>query len=206
MFNFDFDNTVFKRNKDGELEMMYEVGKYYKIQTNEGIKHFKYIGNFDSINDVPLENCLFCINFSGLYCREIDYNKLFEMKFNSKKTNNKSIKIVKDDKSLDMQPYPDDNILLILLKLLMQYRGLTESGFKNLFDNVSEMNNMKRLIFSGNGALSWQKFISMTEKLNSSVVIQIIDRNKKEDNIITSNNNFDKVAVPLPDTSLIINK
>lgn len=209
-FNFDYENTVFARNSNGDLTKMYEVGKYYKIRTVDGVKHIKYLGRFYNINEVPLENCMYVID-NVLYFREIDYDQLLKstMFQEGVQKHNKIIKIDKDDKPLPTQPNINDNILLILLKLLMQYRGLTENGFKNLFDNTSEMNNMKRLIFHGNGALSWQKFIDMTNKLNTSVIIQIIDKNKneldKDGDLIASNNLSDETKMPLPDVNMISN-
>ena len=197
--NFDIENTVFESDNKGNLIRMYEVGKYYQIQTKDGVKLIKYVGVFYNIEDVPLENCLFSLDGNFLYFREIDYDKLLRSTFFKEGVQkNKSIKIDKDDTPLNTTPSSNDNILLILLKLLMKYRNLTENKFKNLFDNASEMNNMKRLIFNGNGALSWQKFIMMAEKMNTSVVIQIIDKESGENDIIASNDENDKTKVQIP--------
>lgn len=197
--NFDYENIVFERDNKGNLTRMYEVGKYYRIQTKDGIKHIKYLGVFYNVEDVPLENCLYSLDGNFLYFREIDYDKLLRSTFFREGVQkNKSVKIDKDDQPLPTNPSPTDNILLILLKLLMKYRNLTENKFKNLFDNASEMNNMKRLIFNGNGALSWQKFTNMAEKMNASVVIQIIDKNSEQNDIIASNDENDNTKVPIP--------
>lgn len=196
--SFDHENVVFESDNKGNLIRMYEVGKYYQIQTKDGIKLIKYLGVFYNIEDVPLENCLYSLDGTFLYFREIDYDKLLRSTFfKDGLQKNKSVKIDKDDQPLPTNPSPNDNILLILLKLLMKYRGLTENKFKNLFDNASEMNNMKRLIFNGNGALSWQKFINMTDKLNTSVIIQIIDKNSEND-IIASNDETDNTKMQIP--------
>lgn len=197
--NFDLENVVFESDTKGNLTRMYEVGKYYKIQTKDGVKHIKYLGIFYNMEDVPLENCLYSLDGNFLYYREIDYDRLIKSTFfKTGLQKNKSVKLDKDDASLDTNPSPNDNILLILLKLLMKYRNMTENKFKNLFENASEMNNMKRLIFNGNGALSWQKFINMAEKMNTSVIIQIVDKNSEENELIASNNESDETKMKIP--------
>lgn len=197
--NFDLENVVFESDTKGNLTRMYEVGKYYKIQTKDGVKHIKYLGIFYNMEDVPLENCLYSLDGNFLYYREIDYDRLIKSTFfKTGLQKNKSVKLDKDDAPLDTNPSPNDNILLILLKLLMKYRNMTENKFKNLFENASEMNNMKRLIFNGNGALSWQKFINMAEKMNTSVIIQIVDKNSEENDLIASNNESDETKMKIP--------
>lgn len=197
--NFDLENVVFESDTKGNLTRMYEVGKYYKIQTKDGVKHIKYLGIFYNMEDVPLENCLYSLDGNFLYYREIDYDRLIKSTFfKTGLQKNKSVKLDKDDAPLDTNPSPNDNILLILLKLLMKYRNMTENKFKNLFENASEMNNMKRLIFNGNGALSWQKFINMAEKMNTSVIIQIVDKNSEENELIASNNESDETKMKIP--------
>lgn len=197
--NFDLENVVFESDTKGNLTRMYEVGKYYKIQTKDGVKHIKYLGIFYNMEDVPLENCLYSLDGNFLYYREIDYDRLIKSTFfKTGLQKNKSVKLDKDDAPLDTNPSPNDNILLILLKLLMKYRNMTENKFKNLFENASEMNNMKRLIFNGNGALSWQKFINMAEKMNTSVIIQIVDKNTEDNDLIASNNESDETKMKIP--------
>lgn len=189
--NFDFENTKFEMDSKGNPVRMYEVGKYYKIETPDGIKHFKYLGVFYNLNEVPLENCLYCID-NNLYVRNIDYDKLLKNNLynNDPHRRNNSIKIDKNDSLLNTTPSPNDNILLLMLKLVMKHRNLTESGFKKMFTDTSEMNNMKRLIFHGNGNFSWAKFVSCLDKLNADVIIQIVDKENREE-IVSNNQEID---------------
>lgn len=178
---FDYNNTRFTFEKNGDFKQIYEVGKYYKVERYDGIKFFKYIGVFDRIEDVPLENCLYVIG-NMLLIREIDYDKLLKSTFFNDGMNqrNKSIKIDKNDPLLNTTINPDDNVLLVLLKMVMKHRKLTENGFKQLYPNTSEMNNMKRLIFHGNGSLSWPKFEDCLSRLNAEANIEVIDRETKD--------------------------
>lgn len=186
-YEFDIENTRFSLDKDKNPIRMYEVGKYYKIQRPDGIKHIKYVGVFNNINEVPFEVCLYCID-NCLYVREINYDKLIKSNFFNEGMNKRAaIKIDKDDTPLQCDPSENDNILLILLKLVMKHRNLTENGFKKLFTNASEMNNMKRLIFHGNGVLSWPKFNTMIESLGADINIRIIDKESPNKEIIASN-------------------
>lgn len=192
---FDYENTKYTRNTKGQIDMIYELGKWYKFKTEEGVKFFKYLGVFYNIKDVPLENCLFVIG-NALYLRNIDYKKfIYSNLFNEgtvQKNKTNSSKVDRDDTLLPTNPSDDDNLLLLMLKLVMRYRNLTESKFKKLFDSTSEMNNMKRLIFNGNGGLSWSKFVTMTDKLNTDVVISIVDRDSKDQTVIATNDNTSK--------------
>ena len=186
----DLENTKFTRNNKGEIDRVYELGCWYKFKTKEGVKFYKYLGVFYNIKDVPVENCIFVIG-NALYMRNIDYNKFINSNLFNQGLQQKTksdTKTDKDDQLLPTTPQEEDNLLLIMLKLLMKYRGLTENGFKKLFDSTSEMNNMKRLIFNGNGALSWQKFATMAEKLDADSVISVLDRND-QDKLIASNDN-----------------
>lgn len=189
----DIENTKYTRNNKGEIDNIYELGKWYRFKTKDGVKFYKYLGVFYNKKDVPIENCIYVIG-NGLFMRNIDYNKFINSSlFNEGLQKSKNgIKLDKDDQLLPTNPTDDDNLLLLMLKLLMKDRHLTENGFKKLFDSTSEMNNMKRLIFNGNGLLSWGKFITMTEKLNADVVISILDRDDNQ-KVIATNDNTSKL-------------
>jgi hypothetical protein len=106
---------------------------------------------------VPESNCLYSLS-GYLYIRRINLNKL-----NALKIPTKPIKEVDDSDELDLEVKPGDDSTLIIVKELL--RGFTKNSFRKLFDNDSDMNNMKRAIEkSPNGQLSLNRFRTILEK------------------------------------------
>jgi len=121
--------------------------------------YYKYIGRVKNIRDVPQSNCLFCMD-DYLYIRRIDLEK-----FNRLKVANSSTKEIDDSDELDLEVKPGDDSTLVIVKELL--KGFTKNSFRKLFDNDSDMNNMKNAIEkSSNGQLSLNRFRSILDKLH----------------------------------------
>ena len=119
---------------------------------------YKYIGKVKAMRDVPNTNCLYVID-EYLYIRRVDLNKL-----NRLKTIEKPVKIADESDELDLEVHPGDDAPLIIVKELL--KGFTKTMFRSLFDNDSDMNNMRRAIEkSPNGQLSIGRFRTILEKL-----------------------------------------
>lgn len=133
------------------------ISKNDFLKLNTGF--YKYVGKFKRIAEVPQSNCLFCID-DHLYIRRIDLNRLAAMKNASKST-----KDVDDSGELDLEIKPGDDSTLVIVKELL--RGFTKNSFRKLFDNDSDMNNMKNAIEkSTNGQLSLNRFRTILDKLH----------------------------------------
>ena len=121
--------------------------------------YYKYIGRVKNIRDVPQSNCLFCMD-DYLYIRRIDLEK-----FNRLKVANSPTKEIDDSDELDLEVKPGDDSTLVIVKELL--KGFTKNSFRKLFDNDSDMNNMKNAIEkSSNGQLSLNRFRSILDKLH----------------------------------------
>lgn len=119
---------------------------------------YKYIGKVKTIKDVPNSNCLYVID-EYLYIRRVDINKL-----NSLKPIEKPIKETDESDELDLEVHPGDDSTLVIIKELL--KGFTKNSFRKLFDNDSDMNNMRRAIEkSPNGQLSLNRFRMILDKL-----------------------------------------
>ena len=127
---------------------------YLKLDTG----YYKYIGKVNCIKEVPNSNCLYVIG-EYLYIRRVDLNKL-----NKLKPIEKPIKETDDSDELDLEVKPGDDSTLVIVKELL--KGFTKNSFRKLFDNDSDMNNMRRAIEkSPNGQLSLNRFRMILEKL-----------------------------------------
>lgn len=121
--------------------------------------YYKYIGKVKRITEVPQSNCLFVMD-DYLYIRRIDLEK-----FNRLKVVNNPIKDVDESDELDLEVKPGDDSTLVIVKELL--RGFTKNSFRKLFDNDSDMNNMKNAIEkSSNGQLSLNRFRTILDKLH----------------------------------------
>lgn len=121
--------------------------------------YYKYIGKVRNISEVPQSNCLFCMD-EYLYIRRIDLDK-----FNRMKSTSSSVKEIDDSDELDLEIKPGDDSTLVIVKELL--RGFTKNSFRKLFDNDSDMNNMKNAIEkSSNGQLSLNRFRTILDKLH----------------------------------------
>ena len=134
-------------------ELVIKRGDYIKLNTG----FYKYVGEVKNIREVPESNCLYSLS-GYLYIRRINLNKL-----NALKIPTKPIKEVDDSDELDLEVKPGDDSTLIIVKELL--KGFTKNSFRKLFDNDSDMNNMKRAIEkSPNGQLSLNRFRTILEK------------------------------------------
>ena len=123
------------------------------------LDYYKFIGSVDKISEVPISNCLYTID-GLLYIRKIDLNRLKRIKAIKEPV----VKNVDDTLELDLKIKPGDDSTLIIVKELL--KGFTKSMFRQLFDNDSDMNNMRRAIEkSPNGQLSLNRFKYILNKL-----------------------------------------
>lgn len=130
-------------------------GDYLNLQTG----FYKYMGNFKTIDDVPKTSCLYTIN-NDLYIRRVDLYRLQMMKVEKEK----SKKEIDDSNKLDLVVNPGDDTPLIIVKELL--KGFTKNTFRKLFEDDSDMNNMRRAIEkSPNGQLSLNRFRDILDKL-----------------------------------------
>jgi hypothetical protein len=149
-------------------EIIVAKGDYLRL----GLKYYKYIGEVKTLDELPASDCLFSM-CGFLYIRRIDYNRLQLMK-----SNMESVKEVDDSDELDLEVKPGDDATLIIIKELL--KGFTKNSFRKLFDNDSDMNNMRRAIEkSPNGQLSLNRFRIILEKLGLKYKI-IVYENEEE--------------------------
>lgn len=127
---------------------------------------YKYIGQVKTIREVPDSNCLYSMD-GLLYIRRVDLERLHRMK-----DIEKPVKEVDDSDELDLEVHPGDDSNLIIIKEL--YKGFTKNSFRKLFDNDSDMNNMRRAIEkSPNGQLSLKRFRILLDKLGLKYKIYV---------------------------------
>lgn len=135
-------------------EIILQKGEYFRLNS----RYYKYIGNVSCLNEVPESDCLYTID-GLLYIRRVDYDRLRAMKCKAE-----PVKEIDDSDELDLEVKPGDNSTLIIVKELL--RGFTKNNFRKLFDNDSDMNNVRRAIEkSSNGKLSLDRFQSILQKL-----------------------------------------
>ena len=129
---------------------------------------YKYIGQVKTIHEVPNSNCLYSMD-GLLYIRRVDLERLNRMK-----DIEKPVKEVDDSDELDLEVKPGDDSTLIIIKEL--YKGFTKNAFRKLFDNDSDMNNMRRAIEkSPNGKLSLDRFKVLLNKLGLKYKIYVFE-------------------------------
>lgn len=132
------------------------------------IGFYKYIGKVKTIREVPNTNCLYTMD-GLLYIRRVDLEKLNRMK-----DIEKPVKEVDVSDELDLEVKPGDDSTLIIIKEL--YKGFTKNAFRKLFDNDSDMNNMRRAIEkSSNGQLSINRFRILLDKLGLKYKIYVFE-------------------------------
>lgn len=145
-------------------EIMIAKGDYLRL----GLKYYKYIGDIKTLKEAPQSDCLYTID-GLLYIRRVDYNRLQMMK-----NNNTREKEIDDSDELDLEVKPGDDSTLIIVKELL--KGFTKNSFRKLFDNDSDMNNMRRAIEkSPNGQLSLNRFRIILEKLGLKYKIVVYE-------------------------------
>jgi hypothetical protein len=68
-----------------------------------------------------------------------------------------------------------DNYLKVLVKKILLTMKVDMREYRNKFRNDNDMNNMKRLISSGKGKLTYEKFVEWLEVLGYSHTITLYD-------------------------------
>ncbi len=137
-------------------------GNYYLFNSS----YYLYKGVFETKDEVPPIRCLFVVG-GRLYKRVIE-SKVAEEQVRKRKA-------VDNSRLIDTTIRDEDNELMVITKELLSQNGVTIDQFKSLFDNVSDMNNMRRAIeCGGQGNFSWNRFIQMTEKLGYSHKLSVI--------------------------------
>ena len=145
---------------------------------------YKYIGQVKTIHEVPNSNCLYSMD-GLLYIRRVDLERLNRMK-----DIEKPAKEVDDSDELDLEVKPGDDSTLIIIKEL--YKGFTKNAFRKLFNNDSDMNNMRRAIEkSPNGQLSLNRFRVLLNKLGLKYKIYVFEDDMPSANNIIRPSNFD---------------
>lgn len=135
-------------------EVVISKNDYLKLDTG----YYKYIGKVKTLMEVPNTNCLYSMD-GLLYIRRVNLQKLQALK-----NINKPIKETDDSDELDLEVKPGDDSTLVIVKELL--KGFTKNMFRKLFDNDSDMNNMRRAIEkSPNGEISLKRFKIMLSKL-----------------------------------------
>lgn len=135
-------------------EVVISKNDYLKLDTG----YYKYIGSVKTLVEVPKTNCLYSMD-GLLYIRRVNLQKLQAMK-----NINKPIKETDESDELDLEVKPGDDSTLVIVKELL--KGFTKNTFRKLFDNDSDMNNMRRAIEkSPNGQLSINRFKIILDKL-----------------------------------------
>lgn len=125
-----------------------------------GLEYYKFIGSVKSIKEVPATNCLYSMD-GLLFIRKIDLNRLKKIKALKEPA---SKEVTDNSTELDLKLNPGEDDTLTIVKILLD--GFTKSSFRKLFDNDSDMNNMRRAIEkSPNGKLSLDRFKYILNKL-----------------------------------------
>lgn len=150
-------------------EIILGKNEYLRIGPN----FYKYIGEVRLLSEVPQSDCVYSID-GCLYIRRVDYERLQLIK---RKQNNE--KEIDESDELDMEVKPGDDDTLIIVKGLL--KGFTKNQFRKLFDNDSDMNNMRRAIEkSPNGQLSLNRFRTILNKLGLSFKIYVYDSDDED--------------------------
>ena len=162
-------------------EIVIRKDDYLRLRPNG---FYKYIGQVKTIHEVPNSNCLYSMD-GLLYIRRVDLERLNRMK-----DIEKPAKEVDDSDELDLEVKPGDDSTLIIIKEL--YKGFTKNAFRKLFDNDSDMNNMRRAIEkSPNGQLSLNRFRVLLNKLGLKYKIYVFEDDMPSANNIIRPSNFD---------------
>lgn len=157
-------------------ELVMTKNDYLRLDTG----YYKYIGKVQTLHEVPKTNCLYVID-ENLFVRRVDLQKL-----NALKAIETPIKEVDDSDELDLEVKPGDDSTLVIVKELL--KGFTKNTFRKLFDNDSDMNNMRRAIEkSPNGQLSLNRFKLILEKLGLRYKIIVFS-----DDLNPTSSEFDK--------------
>ena len=156
-------------------EVILQKGEYFRIDS----RYYKYIGQVKCLKEVPESDCLYTID-GLLYIRKVNYDRLQRMKCKAE-----PVKEIDDSDELDLEVKPGDDSTLIIVKELL--KGFTKNSFRKLFDNDSDMNNVRRAIEkSPNGQLSLNRFRTILEKLGLKykIIVYYDDDNDVNDHML----------------------
>ena len=143
------------------------VGNPYKVEDSWYI----YMGDFVNETLVPNVVCCYTIG-DGFYIRSStpDFNRPIMPQRRRRADDDVKIKApIKDT----------DNTLMVLIKTLIDKKNITRGDFKELYTNVSDMNNVLRCIISDEN-LSWARFTDLCDKLDVQYDMTIRDKNGDE--------------------------
>ncbi|MBR1818303.1 MAG: hypothetical protein IJ772_05570 [Bacilli bacterium] len=156
--------------KDERLVFRFEKDKAYIIYPEEYIKFdgkwCKYLGFVNSPEEVGNISCFYRLG-RGLYHKKQNLVLLNEVKGGKTK---------KEDTSdfLDIVVKDTDNELMVICKELL--KGMRVNTFKSLFTSQSDFNNVRREITNGNGQLTWNRFLLITDLLGFDHSVAAIKR------------------------------
>jgi len=164
---FTDDELFIQFNKPGEKGgLVIYPGDYI----NYDKQYIQYMGNFTGQYEIDKSiSCLFKI------AGKVYYNKAQKIQKNLGDIDSIKKKVHDDSRLLNTNINPEDNELLVIIKLLL--KGMTLNSFKSLFpkDDVSSMNNARREIekTDGNGQLSWKRFTELLGLLNVDYSLKV---------------------------------
>lgn len=142
--------------------MTFIPGNYYCWEGS----WYQYMGIYKAKSDVPAQQCIYVIA-NRMYLRKKDFRmeELDRAASKKKRTVDNSRELVTDVRL-------DDNELMVQIKML--YRGTTLQQFKEMYPDVSDMNNARRTIeCAGQGNLSWTRFVDFIKRKKAEYEIII---------------------------------
>lgn len=149
--------------------MKYEKNKKYSILGYE----LKYLGEFNSINDVPNELGFYTLlSTNELYARhpKNEYFKPLQIQAMSSNIQNISNdRVIRkrermNKEILEVEIMPDDNHLKVLIKQIIQNNDIDLKDYRHKFKSDNHLNNMKRLLVADNN-MTWEKFLEWLDIL-----------------------------------------
>lgn len=155
---------------DPRLVFRFEKNKAFVIDPEDYIKFdgrwCKYLGFVKNPESVENITCFYRLG-RGLYYRK---QKLVDLSTVS------GGKLEKEDTSdfLDIVIKDTDNELMVICKELL--KGMRTNTFKSLFSSQSDFNNVRREITNGNGQLTWNRFLLITDLLGFDHTVAAIRR------------------------------
>jgi hypothetical protein len=144
-------------------------GNVYKVKDEFCV----YAGDFNSKKEAPIAFCCYTIG-DELKVRHVAIDSQVELPLKERRRKSD------DDRPIDNTIKDADNTLMILIKTAVQFKNITRGDFRQLYPNLSDMNNILRCIEKGDN-LSWGRFTDLIDKLNISYDLSIFN---EDDQII----------------------
>lgn len=146
------------------------VGNSYNVKG----QFWEYVGDFNSIKEVPEQRCCYTVQNGFFIRRHIE-------QFTKSKDRRRR---VDDEKPIDITIRDNDNTLMILIKQALRVKGINRGHFRKMFKSTSDMNNMLRQIENGE-SLSFARFSEMINKLNLEYDLVVYEKvNGKKQKIV----------------------